>query len=369
MNTSLTLLDEDDQKAKTGKTFSSVELITVACHAVVNVQFTAPDPKPDWFDDLEAKLDAAKAVGNEWIADLSVEVTKSIPLSVIDFGTTYTATTKQILAIAKAHPDATGKDDQYVQEIAGLITEVLLPQLGKTLADMDATVAKLKAWGGKLQTAHDDLTQGATNIQNTLTDLETDVTKMNSAITSLNDLIDSENRSIAIAAAATGVGIFAMVAGIALAFVTLGAGLVVAGVGAAAVIGGAVTWGVMKSRINAQFDEIAADQKELAQDQRQIIALQGLAVGSGTAVSSLESSSNALSSLRTSWGVFHGEIQAVVTKLQSGETALSTLVQGVFASSALGEWKVAIEFAQKLVEVAADPMQSDTQVLPMSSAA
>ena len=68
-----------------------------------------------------------------------------------------------------------------------------------------------------------------------------------------------------------------LVVGIALAPETGGASLLVAGTGGLLIVGGAVTWGVMQSKINAQFDEIAKDQKELDDDKRQLVALQGLA--------------------------------------------------------------------------------------------
>jgi hypothetical protein len=125
----------------------------------------------------------------------------------------------------------------------------------------------------------------------------------------------------------------------------------------------------MQARINDQFNQIAADQQELAADQRQIVALQGLALGAKLAVSSLEQASSTLSDLRTSWGVFTGEIQGVITKVEAGEAGLGTLVQEVFAQSALTEWNLALQYAQQLAEVADQPMAVQTKILPMSTAA
>ena len=60
-----------------------MHIVTTACHAVLNTQFIAPEPKPDWFDDLSGKLDAAKVLANEWIDDIATDMTASIPTSVM----------------------------------------------------------------------------------------------------------------------------------------------------------------------------------------------------------------------------------------------------------------------------------------------
>ena len=159
---------------------------------------------------------------------------------------------------------------------------------------------------------------------------------------------------------------FLIVVGIALAPETGGASLLVSGVGAAAVIGGAVTWGVMQGKINDQYDEINTDQKELDDDNRQLVALQGLSQASDLAITSLAQASEALSDFRTSWGVFEGELKGVQTKLQSAESSLSIIVQEAFTNAASSEWADATAFAQQLsgasvtVESETLPMDSDT---------
>ena len=160
------------------------------------------------------------------------------------------------------------------------------------------------------------------------------------------------NKAIAASAAAIAIGIFALVVGIALAPETAG------------IIGGSVTWGIMQSRINARFDEIAKDQQELADDQRQIVALQGLQLASSSAVSSIELATQSLSKLQTQWGVFHGELLNVITQLESAEHAVSTLVQGVFTSAAQTEWASAITTANNLANT---KVQIDEKTLPMDA--
>lgn len=334
---------------KTQQSFVSLQVITASCHAVQNTNFVSPPTKPDWFDGLDSKLTAAKATAGTWVNTLAEDVTSTIPAAVIDYSTTYSALTGQIHEIAKAHPDASGKDNQYVKEVAALIAG-MIESVDNIITKVEAVNTKLTQWGKDMQTSHDDLTKGAANIQAAETDLQTDITKMNGAIKNLNTYIDNENKAIAVAAGAIGVGLLLLVAGIALAPETGGASLLVAATGGIAVVGGAVTWGVMQSKINEQYKEIAADTKELNDDKKQLLALQGLGQASDLAIRSIANATTALSDFKTSWGVFTKELQGVVTKLNSAEDSLMVIVQEAFTDAAAQEWGKALEFAQDLAE-------------------
>jgi hypothetical protein len=356
---------KDNIEGKTGTSFTAAQLITMACHGVVNTVFTPPSPKPDWFDDLNAKLEDAKTVANEWIDTLGPKFTSSIPLQVINFGPTYSAVTTQILDIVKKNPSASGKDNQYVVEIKNLIAQALVPGIDDTITAIDATANELEEWGKRLQAAHDALSSGATNIQSLEIKLKSDIDAMNNAIKNLHTMIDGENKAIAASAAAIAIGIFALIVGIALAPETGGASLAIGGfIGAAGIIGGAVTWGIMQDRINKQFEKIAKDQQEKSDDQRQIVALQGLAMASNGAVSNLSLASSTLSKLRTQWAVFQGELQGVVAKLEKAEDAISVIVQGVFTSAAIKEWNEATDSANALAN---RKIEISSKTLPMDS--
>lgn len=355
-----------DLNQNTWAGWSSLHIITANCIAVQNTNFSPPDPKPDWFDALNSALVNAQTIAADWVDNIQVDVTKSVPTAIVDYGTDYAAFSQKIIDIAQAHPDASGADNEYVKQVNTLI-ETLLNALKDILAQVDKVSESMKTWGQQMQKAHDNLTTGAANIQSAEADLQADIGKMNSAIESLNAMIDSENKAIAYAAAAIGIGIFTLVAGIALAFVTFGAGLVVAGVGAAAIIGGSVTWGVMQAKINKQYDEIADDQKELDQDQRQLVALQGLAQASDLAIKSISNATQALADFRTSWGVFQGELEGVITKLKKGEASLSTLVAETFTEAAEKEWDLVMQFAQSLLDQKVDVQKHVTSIDPKAA--
>ena len=61
------------------KSFLTLSLITQSCHGVANTVFVPPPTKPVWFDDLNAKLDKAKAVSHTWIDDIAPSITGGVP--------------------------------------------------------------------------------------------------------------------------------------------------------------------------------------------------------------------------------------------------------------------------------------------------
>lgn len=348
-------------QAQTQSAFVTLNLITQACHGILNTTFIAPSPKPSWFDDLSSKLDEAKIHAKDWIDNIGPNITGGVPVQVIDYGTTYSAMTDQIMSIVQAHPNAQGATDPYVIQVHELVS-ALEQQVQTIITNAQATQKSLKNWGDLMQASHDALTTGAANIQSAESSLNADIQKMNEAITQLTNTIHEENIAIAASAGAIGLGLLLLVAGIALAPETGGTSLLVAGTGGVLIIGGSVTWGVMQHKINEQFDEIAKDQAELTDDNRQIVALQGLATSSNQAILYITDADNSLSDFRTSWTVFQGELQGVLSKLQSAEAALSTIVEGALTQAASKEWADATQFAQSLANA---PVQVAVKQLPM----
>jgi hypothetical protein len=343
----------DNMEGRTGIAFNAAQLITIACQNVANTVFVWPEnagPKPTWFDELNQKLGVAQAVANEWLDTLSTQVTKTIPMQVLNFQPTFDAVTDNILQIVKDHGNESGANNPYVVQIKTMIQQGLLPQIQQSVNDIDSVAQELVTWGQKLQDAHNDLVTGATNIQALETSLQGDIEAMNNAIANLRTYIDNENKAIAASAAAIGIGVFALVVGIALAPETGGASLVIGGfIGAAGIIGGAVTWGVMQHKIDEQFKEITKDQVEKQADQAAIVALQGLGTASSGAISNMELAQTSLSKLKTQWGVFGGELQGVVAKLDQAADSIAVIMQGVFTEAAQKEWAEAATTANALV--------------------
>ncbi|HEX2740980.1 MAG TPA: HBL/NHE enterotoxin family protein [Rubrobacter sp.] len=349
---------------KTASGFASLHIVTTSCHGVLNTQFRAPSPKPKWFDDLSGKLDAAKVLANQWIDDIAPQMTASIPSHVIDYGTTYSAITDEIVRLLEANRNATRTSNpQVFQQVSELI-KALHESVDSIITEIQDTQGQLKDWGDAMQTSHDDLFNGAANIQSAQTELGTEIDKMNNAIKGLRELIDGENKAIAVGAGAIGIGLFALVVGIAFAPVTGGASLIVSGIGAAAIIGGAVDWGIMQSRINSQFSEIAKDQQKIDDDKRQLVALQGLSLAANSAINSVATATQALSDVKVLWTTFQNELKGTMNNLDKADTALSAIVSEAQVKAAKKEWDLAVDFAQQLSGV---QLQVQAKELPMSA--
>jgi hypothetical protein len=350
-------------KAQTQTSFVTLNLITQACEGLVNTTFTCPPQKPSWFDELNHKLDGAKINARTWKDELAPNVAAGVPLQVVDYQTTYSALTNTIMGIVHAYPDAKGAEDPHVQQVHALVAE-LQTSVNEKIRNADATATKLTTWGDAMQTSHDELSSGAASIQQAEVSLSTDVEKMNGALEALKSEIHQENIAIAASAAGIGAGLLMLVVGIALAPETGGYSLIVAGTGGVLIVGGAVVWGVMQAKINAQFKEVAADQEELEADKRQLVALKGLSTASSQAIEYTTDAGRALSEFRTTWALFEGELKGVSEKLQHAEDSLSTVVEGAFTEAAAKEWEDAANLAQALADA---PVSAPSKEVPMNS--
>jgi hypothetical protein len=229
------------------------------------------------------------------------------------------------------------------------LVRLLRDQVDTIVKDVDSAADRLKTWGDAMQKAHDALYIGAANIQSLQISLAADIAKMNKAIDGLRGEIDSENKAIAAGALAVGLGIFALCIGIGVAIATLGAGLVVCGIAVAAIAGGAITWGIMQDKINKQFAEIAEDQKKIAEEERQIVALQGLSLAANSAISSIAIATQNLSDVKVMWQAFGNELKGIIDDLKRANAKVSMIVDRAMVNAAKKKWDLAVDFAQDLV--------------------
>lgn len=355
--------------AATANGVSAINIITASCHAIQNTQLNPlqawiddPKKKPAWFDPLVAHLDTAKNLANQWVDDIGPDITAKLPGKIVTYGTTYNAITAQIIKIADAFPSAKGADDPNVKNVFALI-DALKSEVTDIHSDILAEDEVMKKWGKDMQAAYNDLSTGVGNIQAAETDLNADIGKMKSAIDGLKAKIEGENKAIAAAGLAICFGAFAMVVGLALAPVSAGTSVIIGGIGAIAVVGGAVTWGMMQHRINEQYDEIAADQKQIDEDKRQLVALAGLEMGTSQAVQSLSVATQALSTARALWLLLATELDGVVSQLNLADQGLALIVNEAFVQGAAKEWDAATDLAKTLINT---PMTVQAKDLPMS---
>lgn len=352
----------DKTKSTTATGFASLQIVTAACHGILNTHFTAPSPMPDpdWFTPLNRNLEVAKSLAREWIDDIAPQMTASVPGHVINYGTTYSALTAQIIDLLNKNPKAKGKDDPVIQQVFELV-RALEEELGTTIHEVDETSKQLTEWGRKMQDAHDALYKGIGDIQKLATHLQTDIEKMNNAIKGLQAMAAADNTAVALSAGALALGLTIMVVGIAVAVATGGAATpivvaVIAGLGA---VGAGISWGVMQAKINEEFAEIERDRQRIKDDERRLIALSTLSISANSAVQSTAQATQALSDVKVMWSVFRGELQGTLDKLEKTNEELSMILNKAYILAAQKEWDLAVAYAQQLVGMQI-PVESKT---------
>ena len=134
-----TLLD-NESKALQG--------VTTVCHAILNSLLLQPKTKPSWFDDLNAELDAAKALAKEWVDDLAPEMTSFLPQQVIHYGTTCVALTGQIESILQ--PLADKNPTPHQRQVVPVLLEALSQDLEKISQAAVLNYKRIEEWNNHI---------------------------------------------------------------------------------------------------------------------------------------------------------------------------------------------------------------------------
>lgn len=330
--------------------FVAFQCISSACHAILNTRLASPSPKPEWFDDLEVKLQSAQALAGEWVDRLAPEMTSGIPSMIIDYGTSFRTVSDEIISLLKEHPEACGKEHPAVNQVTELIT-VLITKVDKMLVDVNRMDEQLKEWSGKMQRAHRDLQDGTMNIQKLHADLQADITAMNEAIAALNGAIDAHRKAMTSALLTAGAGLFVGSIGIGLAPFTLGGSLLVGGLGGAAFLGGIGVSVYLGVKIGQEMKKISENQAKIAENQRQIVALGGLYMATQGAVGATATATEKISDVRMVWGALREHLQLTVNHLNSTDDKMSGILNALAVKMAQKEWENAISYARGVMQM------------------
>jgi len=350
---------------RTQRAFISFHVLTVCCQSILTTQIISPNPKPQWFDDLNEELSRIKTLAASWNNNIAPSVTSSILLKVLNYAPVYKPVNDEINDISRQFPNAKGADDPHIWKVQQLI-KIFTGEIDSIVGDIDQTCSKVHQWGIDIKKAYDDLSSGVSLIQKAEAELAADIEAMNSAIDKLHKMIDSENNAIADVEITIGVSIITFIIGIGLVPLTSGASLITSGAGALTAAGSEVSWSVLQEKINKQFKQVTKDQAGISVENRQLVALQSLALPPNLVISSLNSASGALSDFRNLWVTFKEEMEDALNKLDSAEQSLSTITEQFFSSAAAEEWATAEKFIQGLNSL---KVQREEKTLPMDSKA
>jgi hypothetical protein len=360
---------QDDAKRSIAAGVANLHIVTAYALAVQHTEIhPATDPAPDWFGTLSTNLDTAKAHAQHWI-DLVPDITATIPSSVINFGSEFTAASNLILGLLEqAQGLAPGS-----QEYQALVTKAkdYLTALRAELATIDGTLdAAGKQLDGFQAAAEADfqaLTQGVNSIQAAEAHLAVQIAQANADIKVLNAKIDGENKLLTDSLIGLGLGILVLVAGIALAVVTFGLGVTVAIGGGLVTLAGAGTAIAMGVLIKEQQGQIAQDQVDLTNEHRQIVLLGALNASIQSLRDQNTAAQQALTQIREMWTTFDKTLEHIIVLVGKAEDPLHTVLDELWVRSALDEWSTLVQFAVALEGMSVQ--QQDQGLVPVPGAA
>ena len=344
------------QKLQLGQSYASTRQITESCFAIRNTLFNAVTPKPTWYDGLNGKFNDVKDCANDWLNNISVAVTSTIPSSVIDFVPVFTACSNSITAILqRPHEILSESELRTIREIlTRMITKVdeISKKVNKYASINDNQVAsgKLIDWSKDMSNAGLALKSGKETIQKAATDLSNEIVEYNGKIDSLKNDITYYNKLVAMGAGLVGGGIFVGILGGVLCMAFPVAGGIVMALGIGMVIGGSVAWGVYQDKINKAKKDIADFTTKISERNRTLVALTSLTTSVDLVVSSAESAVSNLTDFASSWTVFGTSLKSTLATLNQGKIDVESDLIELDLNNAIKHWAEVKEYANKLMD-------------------
>lgn len=365
----LTLSDSQKEELQLGQSFASVRQITEACTSIHNTRFVPPASKPDWFEDLDRKLDRMKGYADTWLNDYAIAITSTIPSSIMTFVPIYDTSADVLRDIIQRNPDKLSATDAAIaREVIGrMVDEVnkISENVGyyAMVDEKGKTVGKLVEWQKNMRAARDELVDGSNSIQKARTNLAEEIAKYNSMITTLKAEIEQYNKMVALGAGLVGGGIFVGTVGLGFCFIFPWVGGILIGLGLGMVIGGSATWGAMQEKINKANRDIVNYTARIKEDNQTILALDSLGAAAHTCLSSADSAISNLTDFAATWVTFGHSLRATMSALEQGGKEARSALLAMDLNVAQKNWDDAKEYAKKLSEV-----PSSIKAVPASEA-
>jgi hypothetical protein len=327
-------------------------LVTAYCHGINKTSLIEPKDKSRfaWFDDLKVKLDAVKAVANEWINDIYAGISASIPDHVIEYNSQFQASAEMILDFCNRNPHMKNGDPEF-NECYEVLQALIATINYDVLIDISSYEDNIEAWGIKFQTAYGNLKTKIIDIQKSETGLQSEIDRLSKRIGNLQSVIDNQNHLISVGSGFLYGGIIVELVGVCLLATGVGsaAGGLVIGEGVCMVVGGAITSGNMASKIKRQYDEIAGDKKNTLENETLLVALKGIETASSSAVTYMQQAQSALSGVKATWTGLKDTIEKAVNDLDKAEESATAVIKRLFTNAAIYRWDRAQDEAQTII--------------------
>jgi hypothetical protein len=344
-------LPADSQKTAT-QGFLALHAVTSACVGIRNSYLTAPTPAPAWFAGLDSSMQAARLHAGNWVDTMAPKITANIPSQILSFGAVFVASTKDILDILNEAAQGGGLTDAMKNDISGDIDD-LKYDIKKIKNEMDDLSSQMSQFVTTLERDHAALFKGASSIQAAEADLQETITRCNDDIAALQADISSIRSQLLASELSLGPGIFLIAIGIAVVPVSgLAGGLTIGG----GVITTAVAGGFAGHYAKQISDDQAAiwnDQNTIADDKKQLVALNSLSTVVSSAMDCINDAISNLAAVRSMWDQYDQMLATISNQLQQSGGDNITVDQ-LYLGQAQKHWNDMVTFAENLLSINAN---------------
>lgn len=339
-----------------GQTFASLRQITEACYAIKRTRFTEVNPKPEWYDELNAKNLLLKGYADEWLDKYAVVITSTIPSSIKAFAPTFTNSANAIKVILdNGSAPLTAGQLSDIREIFLRLhnkCEEISNNVKQYAREEDGVaVGKLITWKNNVDSAGTDLSEGSTFIQKAHSDLATAIEEYKTKIDTLSSLIKEYQKNVSIGAGLVGAGVFTAIVGGVLCFVFPPVGIATLAVGVSAVIGGAITWGVFQQKINKAYDDIANFRSQINANEATIASLTNLSANVGILNQNSQLAVSNMTDFASTWLTFGNSLKNTIGAIDEGRTKEIRLLINLSLDDAVVYWSDVLQYANRLDDV------------------
>ncbi|OFX22893.1 MAG: hypothetical protein A2041_13100 [Bacteroidetes bacterium GWA2_31_9b] len=313
---------------------NAILMLNASCQGIVE-SYINPSSS-GWYTVIENNLVTAQRLVREWRNSGTVYFNQDILESTINCGQLFIASKNQIINNFDAlivSPDEKIKEN-LIDSLNDLKNTVDLLYTGITSYE-----DKLKAWGNKMASAHSNLIFTVKQVQQQEEDIKSEIDAINSIITSIQQQINIDKDAIAKAKAQEKRAKTETIIGIILVPFTGGVSLILAGIGVASIADAEAKISSLNASIQDYQSKIYTDQSKLNDDNKQIVTLQGLTIGTNTVLDDMSRIDDALDSLKTLWQLYSDDMQNIINKITKAELSDDFIVAKAWFNAACIEWE------------------------------
>ncbi len=330
--------------------------IRAYCNSVLAAKLApVTTPPPDWFNTLNTNLKIAQTHCGNWAAIEAAMVT-TIPQALIDYGNIFTAGVTEIVSILNGLARGKNPTPDQVQTMTDILNAIQ-QQLATNKTNIKTVYDTFTKFRTDSSVDFDNFNNGTASIASAIASDRKVITSLNDKITDLNVEIAKDRLAVTASAIAGGVGLFAGTSMMALGAETMGVGFIIGAFVVAGAVASLITMGVYMKKLNDAQADLAADQAQLADEDKQVTALLALNASVSNLVNLNSAMGDSLNAVNDWWKTVDVKLQSVIndiTAAQNNEKPNFWVLMKIELNAGLLAWGQLVDFATSMQKVASD---------------